>query len=367
MKSKSPAFQFYPKQWMGDDKVIPMDWATRGIHHHLMCLSWEQDEPATLPNNSSFLLKILSNSGEKITKKRWENFVFPQLLTSWKVWDEDPTRLIQNGLRREYIKQKARSDKARKGADARWKKDANASTKHGHNDALLEDEVEVEVEIEVKASKKEKEPTQKKTRDHVEEFLIFAQKTHVTKRKSLVMIRQVVDRDKIKSVLDDGIPSKLLKVAWLLFLIDDGEYFRGSDAPPHNIAVFEGQLRAGKYLEKAAGRVRAAAKFRHKPKPALKPANHTDPELEKFWADCKENIKDQILPESYNTWFEPTYPRTLEDGLLTIAVPNQFYRKCFIENYRDLIETTVKRIRGSPLLVDFCIEADRPQPDTGEE
>jgi hypothetical protein len=25
-KSKSPAFQFYVRQWLGDDKVLSMDW-----------------------------------------------------------------------------------------------------------------------------------------------------------------------------------------------------------------------------------------------------------------------------------------------------------------------------------------------------
>ena len=55
-------------------------------------------------------------------------------------------------------------------------------------------------------------------------------------------------------------------------------------------------------------------------------------------------IEKEILHESYNTWFSPTYPKALEDGLITIVVPNQFYRKCLIENYRELIETTLKAI-----------------------
>ena len=80
---------------------------------------------------------------------------------------------------------------------------------------------------------------------------------------------------------------------------------------------------------------------------------------EALWKKCLEKIAEQILPENYSTWFSPTYPRTFDGGLMTIAVPNQFYRKCLIENYRDLIETTLKSVTEKPVLVDFCIEAEK--------
>ena len=80
---------------------------------------------------------------------------------------------------------------------------------------------------------------------------------------------------------------------------------------------------------------------------------------EALWKKCLEKIAEQILPENYSTWFSPTYPRTFDGDLMTIAVPNQFYRKCLIENYRDLIETTLKSVTEKPILVDFCIEAEK--------
>jgi chromosomal replication initiator protein len=79
---------------------------------------------------------------------------------------------------------------------------------------------------------------------------------------------------------------------------------------------------------------------------------------ETLWKKCLEKIEEQILPENYTTWFSPTYPKAFDDGLMTITVPNQFYRKCLIENYRDLIETTLKSVTQKPILVDFCIESE---------
>ena len=77
-----------------------------------------------------------------------------------------------------------------------------------------------------------------------------------------------------------------------------------------------------------------------------------------IWKKCLEKIEGTILPDSYATWFSPTYPSNLTDGLITIAVPNQFYRKCLIENYRDLIEKTLKNIADEPLLVEFCVKSE---------
>ena len=47
-----------------------------------------------------------------------------------------------------------------------------------------------------------------------------------------------------------------------------------------------------------------------------------------IWKKCLEKIEGTILPDSFATWFSPTYPSNLTDGLITIADPNQFYRKC---------------------------------------
>jgi chromosomal replication initiator protein len=80
---------------------------------------------------------------------------------------------------------------------------------------------------------------------------------------------------------------------------------------------------------------------------------------EAIWKRCLEKIEESILPDSYATWFSPTYPSNLDNGLITISVPNQFYRKCLIENYRELIENTLKTVSDEPILVDFCIGSEK--------
>lgn len=113
----TPAFQFYPKQWLGDDKVLLMDWAARGMHMHLMCIAWQQDPPCTIPDDDSVLKKWCGNP------KQWPK-LRDQILRAWKLTDG---RWVQEGLLKEYLKQRKYSESRKAGAEARWgKPDARA-------------------------------------------------------------------------------------------------------------------------------------------------------------------------------------------------------------------------------------------------
>lgn len=108
--NRSPAFQFYPKQWLGDDRVLLMDWDARGMHVHLQCIAWQQDPPCSLPNDDTALRKWCGNP------KRWRK-VKDQILSAWKLIGG---RWVQEGLLREYEKQRQYSESRRHAAEARW-------------------------------------------------------------------------------------------------------------------------------------------------------------------------------------------------------------------------------------------------------
>ena len=88
-----------------------------------------------------------------------------------------------------------------------------------------------------------------------------------------------------------------------------------------------------------------------------KPIN---PETQKLWADCLIQIKLNIMPLYFQKYFETTQVRSFEDNILMITVPNQFTRKCLIENYRELIESTLKEVKGAPILAEFCVCGPSP-------
>ncbi len=81
-----------------------------------------------------------------------------------------------------------------------------------------------------------------------------------------------------------------------------------------------------------------------------------------LWKNCLEEIEKVVLPENYDAWFLPVFPRTLESDCLTLVAPNDFYKKCLEENYRDLIESTLETLNDKVLTVDIvvCEEGEKP-------
>ena len=112
----SPAFQFYPKQWLGDDKVLLMDWDARAMHMHLMCIAWQQEQPCTIPDDD-------------VALKRWcgDPLDWPRLRSQiLSAWTKQGGRWVQRGLLREYLKQEDKRRKRQAAANKRW---------HGESDS----------------------------------------------------------------------------------------------------------------------------------------------------------------------------------------------------------------------------------------
>jgi hypothetical protein len=123
---KAPAFQFYPKQWLGDDKVMAMSWDARAMHMHLICIAWQQDPPCTLPDDDAMLRRWLGNP------RGWESLK-RQIFAAWKLIDG---RWVQTGLLEQFGRQAAYRESRKRGADARWGTHAYASSNECITDAL---------------------------------------------------------------------------------------------------------------------------------------------------------------------------------------------------------------------------------------
>ena len=61
MKKQQEGFYFNPKKWLGDSKILLMDWDCRGMHLHFMAISWGNDPQGYILNDDLFLRKLISN------------------------------------------------------------------------------------------------------------------------------------------------------------------------------------------------------------------------------------------------------------------------------------------------------------------
>lgn len=73
------------------------------------------------------------------------------------------------------------------------------------------------------------------------------------------------------------------------------------------------------------------------------------------WSNCLKLIKDNVNPQSFKTWFEPIKPLKLENNVLTIQVPSQFFYEWLEEHYVTLLRKTLKQELGSNSRLEYNI------------
>ncbi len=76
------------------------------------------------------------------------------------------------------------------------------------------------------------------------------------------------------------------------------------------------------------------------------------------WEKCLEIIKDNIPPQSYNTWFVPIVPIKLENDVLTIQVPSQFFYEWLEEHYITLLSKTIRMQLGVGATLEYSVIVD---------
>lgn len=82
---------------------------------------------------------------------------------------------------------------------------------------------------------------------------------------------------------------------------------------------------------------------------------------ELVWDNCLAIIKDNISLNSFKTWFEPIKPVKLENNVLTIQVPSQFFYEWLEEHYVTLLRKTIKRELGEDAKLEYRIVIDNGQ------
>jgi chromosomal replication initiator protein len=78
------------------------------------------------------------------------------------------------------------------------------------------------------------------------------------------------------------------------------------------------------------------------------------------WENCLKVIKDNINYQSYKTWFSPIKPMKLDDSVLTIQVPSQFFYEWLEEHYINLLKRTIKQELGPLGRLEYSIIMESP-------
>ncbi len=82
--------------------------------------------------------------------------------------------------------------------------------------------------------------------------------------------------------------------------------------------------------------------------------------IENLWSTCLQEIEPQVTNANFTTWFKNTAISKEEDGIIFIAVPNEFVREWMITKYHKLILKTIVDHYGHIRGVEFIIGAVTP-------
>ncbi len=77
--------------------------------------------------------------------------------------------------------------------------------------------------------------------------------------------------------------------------------------------------------------------------------------FEQVWENCLKIFRDNINHQAFKTWFEPIKAISLEDNVLTIEVPSQFFYEWLEEHYVEIIAKTIKRELGKSARLEYRV------------
>jgi len=79
---------------------------------------------------------------------------------------------------------------------------------------------------------------------------------------------------------------------------------------------------------------------------------------EKLWSEIMTGLLEVVNKDAIATWFEPLRPISLDDGILVLGAPNQFFIEWISEYYSNPLTRILSKPEFSKLKIDFKVEKD---------
>lgn len=77
-----------------------------------------------------------------------------------------------------------------------------------------------------------------------------------------------------------------------------------------------------------------------------------------MWEDCLKFIRGQVGEQSFRTWFEPIQPVSLDNHVLTIQVPSQFFYEYLEEHYLHVLRQVIISELGPNGRLEYSVIVD---------
>ncbi len=81
------------------------------------------------------------------------------------------------------------------------------------------------------------------------------------------------------------------------------------------------------------------------------------------WKNCLTRIKENVTLMTYNTWFLPIRPVSLEKNNLKVQLPNQFFWEWIDEHYSTIVKRTINDVLGENGKLSYIIADEQEQKE----
>lgn len=206
---KSPAFQFYPNDWLSSRAVRLMDAEQRGWYIQLLAEAWQSVPQCSLPNDPEILWKL---AGAK--DKEWFNERSNLVLTNFQ---QRSNLLFNARLERELSKQKVfskqRSLAGKKSAEKRKRTLTTVEIPLNENPTEGQREINSTITSTITST-----TTEKKTPSPTREFTDLWKSQYLETLGQPYMFQEVKDGSAVARLLKVGLPPahliEIAKKAW---------------------------------------------------------------------------------------------------------------------------------------------------------
>jgi chromosomal replication initiator protein len=85
--------------------------------------------------------------------------------------------------------------------------------------------------------------------------------------------------------------------------------------------------------------------------------NQNDWNYKPFWDEVMQQMHSEYSPQEINMWFERMEYHSSTESTIVVAVPSSFVKDQIQQRYANSIQTRLEEISGSPIQLDFSIQA----------
>ncbi|MEO8233194.1 MAG: chromosomal replication initiator protein DnaA [Ignavibacteriota bacterium] len=82
-----------------------------------------------------------------------------------------------------------------------------------------------------------------------------------------------------------------------------------------------------------------------------------------IWKNCLTRIKENVTLMTYNTWFLPIRPISINDNNLKVQLPNQFFWEWIDEHFSTIVKRTILDVLGGDGKLSYIIADEQEQKE----